>query len=82
MARWQLIARMRRLRDGATLQIASMLAAAANSESPPSDDLQIVGAYRNGSPVPPAENLQAISKEIQGGLQVGFKPVTSSAAKH
>jgi hypothetical protein len=32
VARWQLIARMRRLRDDATLQIASMLAAAANSE--------------------------------------------------
>jgi hypothetical protein len=38
--------------------------------------------YRNGSPIPPAENLQAISKEIQGGLQLGFKHVTSSAAKN
>jgi hypothetical protein len=43
---------------------------------------QIDGGYRNGSPIPPAENLQAISKEIQGGLQLGFKPVTSSAAKN
>jgi hypothetical protein len=34
------------------------------------------------APYRPAENLQAISKEIQGGLQLGFKPVTSSAAKH
>src|SRR6267142_1186266 len=38
VARWQLTTRMR-LRDDATLQIASMLAAAANSESSPSDDL-------------------------------------------
>jgi hypothetical protein len=43
---------------------------------------QIVGCYRNGRTIPLQENLQKISNEIQDGLEVGFKPFISIAAKH
>ena len=122
VARWQLVARMRRLRDDATLPnrvdqlvLADNPLAVANEVNeqiehlrlainncagtpllPPRDlisksakrnfkavcsllrwilsrrqatPFQIDGGYRNGSPIPPAENLQAISKEIQARLQ-------------
>jgi hypothetical protein len=40
------------------------------------------GDYRNGCDIPFRENLQEISKNIQEGLQVSFKPDISSAVKH
>jgi hypothetical protein len=43
---------------------------------------QIARGYRHGCPIPYSEDLQRISKEIQDGLELGFKPVFSSAAKH
>jgi len=60
-----------------------LLAAAANSESPPSDDLS---DSRAAIAMAALYRLQRISRQSpkrpQGGLQLGFKPVTCSAAKH
>jgi hypothetical protein len=42
---------------------------------------RIIRGYRNGRAIPSGENLHGISKEIQDGLEPGFRLVISSAAK-
>jgi hypothetical protein len=45
------------------------------------DGSSIIRGYRNGRAIPSGENLHGISKEIQDGLEPGFRLVISSAAK-
>jgi hypothetical protein len=45
------------------------------------DGSSIIRGYRNGRAIPSGENLHRISKEIQDGLEPGFRLVISSAAK-
>ena len=45
------------------------------------DGSSIIRGYRTGRTIPSGENLHGISKEIQDGLEPGFRLVISSAAK-
>ena len=45
------------------------------------DGSSIIRGYRTGRAIPSGENLHGISKEIQDGLEPGFRLVISSAAK-